>query len=195
MTKTFHIQLMSLIIKNKKSGFALLYAILLTSVVLVVGVALINIITRQLILTSLNRNSQIAYYNATSVRHCLDFYDEKEYFIEETYNSYGDPIKTINPADKIECFGRPIALSWLSSDGNIYKATNSSNFETGSFDFSYAINKNLVDNLEAYWTSNCYNSDNGFENNCMSTAIVKGSNTPLNDTNPRKVTRVSISLR
>jgi len=107
MTKTFHIQLMSLITKNKKSGFALLYAILLTSVVLVVGVALINIITRQLILTSLNRNSQIAYYNATSVRHCLDFYDEKEYFIEETYGPDGDSIKTINQAGDIEYF-----LNW-----------------------------------------------------------------------------------
>jgi len=195
MTKTFHIQLMSLIIKNKKSGFALLYAILLTSVVLVVGVALINIITRQLILTSLNRNSQIAYYNATSVRHCLDFYDEKEYFIEETYGPDGEPIKDINQAGSIECLGSSIGLSWTLPDGNIYKATNSSNFETGSFDFSYAINKNLVDNLESYRTSNCYNSTDGFENNCMSTAIVKGSNTPLNDTNPRKVTRVSISLR
>jgi len=195
MTKTFHIQLMSLITKNKKSGFALLYAILLTSVVLVVGVALINIITRQLILTSLNRNSQIAYYNATSVRHCLDFYDEKEYFIEETYGPDGDSIKTINQAGDIECLGGPIQLTWLPPDGNIYKATNSSNFETGSFDFSYAINKDFVDDLVNYRTLDCYNSDNGFENSCMSTAIVKGSNTPLGDTNPRKVTRVSISLR
>ncbi len=195
MTKTFHIQLMSLIIKNKKSGFALLYAILLTSVVLVVGVALINIITRQLILTSLNRNSQIAYYNATALRNCIDFYDSKEYFIQTSYDPEGNSSKQVEQKDSVKCFGNnDVSLSW-NSNNNIYKATASLDLGLGFASLDYALNLDFLNQEEDYRTPDCYNSTDGFENSCMSTIVVKGSNSPLGASNSRTVVRATVSIR
>ncbi|MFA6274665.1 MAG: hypothetical protein WCX70_00710, partial [Candidatus Paceibacterota bacterium] len=88
---------------NKNKGFTLLYAILLTSAVLVVGVSLINIITRQLILTSLNKNSQIAYYNARSVVDCLNYYDQVgEVFLNYNPDGSGEVVG-IKDAASIFC--------------------------------------------------------------------------------------------
>ena len=58
-----------------QNGFALLYAILLSGAVLTVGVILMNIITKQLVYSSVNRNSELAYYYAAnSGRECLDYF-------------------------------------------------------------------------------------------------------------------------
>lgn len=60
---------------NNKKGFALIYAILLTGSVLIVGVILMNIITKQLIFSSVSRNSETSYYYAAnSGRECLNYY-------------------------------------------------------------------------------------------------------------------------
>ena len=56
----------------KNKGFALLYALLLSGAVLTVGVILMNIVTKQLIFSSLNRESESTYYYlANSGRECL----------------------------------------------------------------------------------------------------------------------------
>lgn len=61
--------------KYQQKGFALLYAILLTGAILSVGVILMNIITKQLLFSSINRNSEISYYYAAnSGRECLYYY-------------------------------------------------------------------------------------------------------------------------
>lgn len=185
---------MLLISKNKSKGFALLYAVLLTSVVLVVGVALINIITRQLILTSLNRNSQIAYYNATALRNCIDFYDSKEYFIQTSYDSEGNSSKQVEQKDSVKCFGNDVSLSW-NFNNNIYKATASLDLGLGFASLDYALNLDFLNQEEDYGTPDCYNSTDGFENSCMSTIVVKGSNSPLGASNSRTVVRATVSIR
>ena len=59
----------------KNKGFALLYALLLSGAVLTVGVILMNIVTKQLIFSSLNRESESTYYYlANSGRECLWHY-------------------------------------------------------------------------------------------------------------------------
>ena len=61
--------------KNKKSeGFVILYAVIITTVVLVVGVSLMNIMTKQLVLSSISRNAKISYYAALSGRDCAEFW-------------------------------------------------------------------------------------------------------------------------
>jgi len=63
---------------NKNNGFALLYAILLTGAILSVGVILMNIITKQIIFSSVMRNSENSYYYAAnSGRECLKHYINK----------------------------------------------------------------------------------------------------------------------
>lgn len=61
--------------KNNQRGVAILFAILLVSIVLTVGLTLLNITLRQLVLSSLARESQFAFYAADSARNCARYYD------------------------------------------------------------------------------------------------------------------------
>lgn len=55
---------------NHNRAFVLLYAVLVASVVLAIGFSLANIITKQIILSSLGQSSRIAYYAADGGRDC-----------------------------------------------------------------------------------------------------------------------------
>jgi hypothetical protein len=54
-----------------QSGFALLYAVLLTGIILAIGLGLSSIIAKQIILSSTGANSQLAYYAANSAKECV----------------------------------------------------------------------------------------------------------------------------
>lgn len=101
---------MNLINKNK-NGFALLYALLISGAVLTIGVILMNIITKQLIFSSLNRSSEITYYYlANSGRECLSQAIAKEAaggFIEE--DDKGD-IYVYSDDYLLNCFDSLITL-------------------------------------------------------------------------------------
>lgn len=58
-------------------GFTLLISLVLTSVVLAVGVALLDIAYKQILLASSARQSQYAFYNADSGLECALYYDQK----------------------------------------------------------------------------------------------------------------------
>ncbi len=60
-----------------RRGFALLIAVILTSVVLAVGIALLDIAYKQVVLASGAKNSQIAFYNADSALECALYWDQK----------------------------------------------------------------------------------------------------------------------
>ncbi|MBI4136235.1 MAG: hypothetical protein HY481_01655, partial [Candidatus Vogelbacteria bacterium] len=53
-------------IKNNNRGVALLYAVLLVSVVLTISLSLLNITFKQIVLSAVSRDSQIAHFNAWS---------------------------------------------------------------------------------------------------------------------------------
>lgn len=55
---------------NHQSGFALLYAVLLTGIIFTIGLGLFSIITKQIVLSSIGANSQKAYYTANSAKEC-----------------------------------------------------------------------------------------------------------------------------
>lgn len=55
---------------TKDRGFVLLYALLVASVVLIVGLTLSNIILKQLIISSISREMNQAYYVANAGREC-----------------------------------------------------------------------------------------------------------------------------
>lgn len=57
--------------KNKNSGFALLYAVLLTGVILTISLGLSSILTKQIVLSSVGANSQKAYYAANTIKECV----------------------------------------------------------------------------------------------------------------------------
>jgi Tfp pilus assembly protein PilE len=62
---------------NERRGFTLILAVILTSVVLAVSLALLDIAYKQVILASTARQSQYAFYAADSALECALYYDEK----------------------------------------------------------------------------------------------------------------------
>lgn len=103
-------------IKSPKNGFVILYAVIITTVVLVVGVSLMNIIAKQLVLSSISRNSKLAYYAALSGKECAEYWKSAQ---RHTYNSlplvyFGvmDESSLIEPnQDIIYCNGKEIIFT------------------------------------------------------------------------------------
>ena len=58
-------------------GFTLLIAIILSTVALVVGLALADVAYKQVVLSSTARNSQIAFYRADSAIECALYWDQQ----------------------------------------------------------------------------------------------------------------------
>lgn len=65
-------------IKKVQKGFALLFAVLASSVFLSIGLAIWNISLRQVIFSSFGRESQIAFYAADTGVECALYYDTKQ---------------------------------------------------------------------------------------------------------------------
>lgn len=58
-------------------GFTLLTAVVLSSVILTVALALLDVTYKQVLLTSTARQSQYAFYAADSVLECVLYYDQQ----------------------------------------------------------------------------------------------------------------------
>src|ERR1035437_1427416 len=63
--------------KNKDSGFALLLAVITTSILLLVSFVVADLALKELILTSTGQQSQIAFYTADSGIECALYWDLK----------------------------------------------------------------------------------------------------------------------
>lgn len=74
---------------RQQRGFALLIALVLTSVVLALGMALLDIAYKQVVLSSSAKNSQYAFYNADSALECALYYDQQQgaFFYNSSYGS------------------------------------------------------------------------------------------------------------
>lgn len=62
---------------QSKAGFTLLFASLVTSLLLSVGLAIFNISIKELILSTAGRDSQLAFYAADTGRECALYWDAK----------------------------------------------------------------------------------------------------------------------
>lgn len=73
---------------RQQAGFALLIALVLTSVVLALGIALLDVAYKQVVLSSSAKNSQYAFYNADSALECALYYDQQvgAFFYNSTYS-------------------------------------------------------------------------------------------------------------
>ncbi len=80
-------------------GFALVIAVILTSVILSLGAALLDVAYKQVLLSSSSKNSQYAFYNSDSGLECALYFDQK-------FNafSYDTPI----PAGNVICDTRAV---------------------------------------------------------------------------------------
>ncbi|MCI0597780.1 hypothetical protein L0Y34_01785 [Candidatus Parcubacteria bacterium] len=68
-------------------GFTLLIAVVLASVALAIGLALLDITYKQVVLASSSRQSQIAFYNADAVMECALYFDQVQNLFARTSSS------------------------------------------------------------------------------------------------------------
>ncbi len=90
--------------KNKpqnQRGFVILYAVLVASVVSISGILLANIIVKQLILSSIGRETQAAYYAANAGAECADYGYRNNYFGRIVTTEAG---RTVNPPSSPDAY-------------------------------------------------------------------------------------------
>jgi Tfp pilus assembly protein PilX len=112
--------------KKEKRGFALLLAIIISSVMLAIGVSILKISVNQITLSTTARESEFAFQAAHAGIDCMSYWRNKkasEYLSTTTTSSPSNP--------SVSCFGAPPnvkstqQLSNSSSNGviNVYKNT------------------------------------------------------------------------
>lgn len=106
------------IFKDNESGFVLLYAVLVTMVVVTVGVLMINIVTRQIVLSSVSKNSQISYYAANAGFECSNYYKlQRVWGVINNIDGFIPPEQNI----QVECLGQSKNLNNLASPDYLYE--------------------------------------------------------------------------
>lgn len=63
---------------NRNSGFAVLFAVLLASFLITLGISIFNISLKEILIATSARDSQVAYYIADSARECALYWDIKQ---------------------------------------------------------------------------------------------------------------------
>lgn len=108
---------------TKNRGFTLLISLVLTSVVLAVGVALLDIAYKQILLASSARQSQYAFYNADSALECALYYDQKlaafQYNESQNIPILCDNRAVVNYAESQTASLRTTVFSLTCADGGI----------------------------------------------------------------------------
>lgn len=130
--------------KYQQKGFALLYAILLTGAILSVGVILMNIITKQLLFSSINRNSEISYYYAAnSGRECLQYHARENF---DKFYEYSDNRIEFKTQATINCFGnKNINMINVLGSGDIVSYTGNLVLADGTkIDLTIKFNKSCL---------------------------------------------------
>ncbi len=81
--------------RKTSAGFTLFYAVLISSLLLAVGIAIFNITYKELILSSGARESQSAFYAADSALECALFWDLKHTGSSNSpFGFYGDSLRS-----------------------------------------------------------------------------------------------------
>jgi len=85
-------------------GFALLIALIVTTVLVSVGLALVDLAYKQSVLSSTAKGSQIAFYNSDAALECVLFHDQK-------FNAFSQT----NATTSIRCNNQVVPVSGFNS--------------------------------------------------------------------------------
>ena len=97
---------MKLFFKQKNRGFTVLFAVVVSALILAIGISIANITLKQIRISSLGRESQIAFYAADSGSECVLYYD----LVEESFGTSSS--SNVPPTYTIECFGEEAVVSF-----------------------------------------------------------------------------------
>lgn len=177
---------------NNKKGFTLLFAILVSILILAVGASIINIALKQVILSGAGRESQFAFYAANTGMECALFWDLNGATVDGAgvakyiFPPPDSPGSRRDDLDSINCSGTNITTG-----SSIYSQSYTAPWvtETNSTTFRIAISNSIsgIDN-----TLYCaeVTVDKEVINNAVYTTITsQGLNTCDPDSNSRAVQR------
>ena len=99
------------ILSRKANGFTLLLSLLVISVVLSVSLGIFNIMTKELKLSGIGRESQIAFYAADVGIECFFYWEIKHPNLDDSAFKDGS-------SDTIKCVGSTVILSDTDTTGN-----------------------------------------------------------------------------
>ena len=131
---------------KKPRGFTLLVALIFTSVILSVGLALSDVAYKQSILVAASRQSEFAFYNADSALECAleqdQVFDTFDYASGATTGSFvceGQTVNYVNPVSsptRTATFSIPCAAGGSNANVTVYKKASGSpttNFYANGF--------------------------------------------------------------
>src|SRR3989344_4168548 len=122
-------------------GFTLLLAALVSSITLAIGVSIFEITQKQVILSSLSRDSQYAFYTADTGAECALYWDVKHgYFATSTHSNTLPPLPT--------CDNQPLhdaVTGTFPVPGSSLPYTMSFQFEPGGLCAKVTVKKNNTD--------------------------------------------------
>jgi hypothetical protein len=113
-------------------GFTILLAALIASLVLALGISVFSIAQKQLILSSIGRNSQYAFYAADTGAECALFWDSRHVAF--------DPAAPVSP---IACDANQ-AISVAHTNLLVYPVTYTFSFEPNGYCVQMTVTKNTV---------------------------------------------------
>lgn len=85
---------------HAKRGFTLLLAVLISSILIALGSAIFDLVSKEILLSSAGRESQFAFYAADSGIECGLYWDNKQ-----------DAFSTTSPLTQVSCGGDTAALT------------------------------------------------------------------------------------
>jgi Tfp pilus assembly protein PilX len=105
--------------ESKNKGFAILFAVLLASFLVTLGISIFSISLKEIQITTSIRDSQIAYYAADSARECALYWDAKKGAF---------PVAQINEEEfpdgngkvSLICNGNDISITFEKKDSDKY---------------------------------------------------------------------------
>jgi hypothetical protein len=121
-----------------QKGFALLYTVLVVTLILTIAISISNVSYRQGLLSSLARDSQTAFYQADSGMECALYFD-----LMQNGFPAGNPS---TPLPSVTCAGQMLSLrvnTYDPVDGNYFQYDADSSVMGTNPCFSFTVSKDL----------------------------------------------------
>ena len=187
----------------RSGGYTLLFAVLVSSIVLAVALSILSISRKEFLLSSSARESAYSFYAADTGMECAHYYDVNTSLFKSTSTSaqYNDnaasgqlqPLATNLSITQMSCAGSVIQIPNTSTDGITTTAIGNTLQlpVTIQYDFWVPIH-NLVQNTDACAVVSIFKkySKNGAGNQIVDTDVSsKGYNVACGVNSPKKVER------
>ncbi|MEK7509495.1 MAG: hypothetical protein AAB605_02170 [Patescibacteria group bacterium] len=135
---------------SSERGFTILLAALVASLVLTLGISVFSIAQKQVVLSSLGRSSQFAFYTADTAAECALYWDIRH-----------DMFSTTPPSVTPSCDGAPLALV---GEPGAYPYTISFEYEPNGYCAQVSVTKDSVDPRTVIHAD-------GFSTNCADISV------------------------